>query len=196
MGEILNRRDAGELAMTHRQKRPAEVGMAMLVLMVAATALWGCGYRFSGEGEGPKPGLRKLAIPVFENNTSEPDLGALFAGALRSEFMQKGDGDIRVVPTEEAEAIFHGRIKDIYTSAAAHHDARQTIESRLYVTLEVKCVDIRTGNTLWQDSDFRYYRVFLQNLDPMIAFENRREALNFLAREMAIRIHDRFLSNF
>lgn len=54
---------------------------------------------------------------------------------------------------------------------------------------------------LWQDPSFTYFKVFRQVTDPnrpdaLVAFENRREALEFLAREMAVRIHDRFLSNF
>ena len=70
-----------------------------------------CGYHFSGEGAGPKPGLTYIAIPVFENKTSEPNAGAIFAGALRQEFIRKGN--MKVVPVEEAEAVFKGTITSI-----------------------------------------------------------------------------------
>jgi outer membrane lipopolysaccharide assembly protein LptE/RlpB len=154
----------------------------------------GCGYRFTGEGAGPRPGLKYIAIPVFENSTTEPDLGALFAGALRREFMQKGP--LHVAPLEQAEAIFRGHIKDAHTSAVAHHDAQLTIETRIYITLDIRCVDVKTGNVLWKDPNFTYFRVYLENAQPIVAFDNRREALELMARETAIRIHDRFLSNF
>lgn len=165
----------------------------------------GCGYHFTGEGAGPKPGLRLIAIPVFENETSEPDLGSLFAGALRQEFLQKGP--MQVVPSENADAVFWGRITDIYTTSVAHRefdtrfDTRVTLETRLYVTLDIRCQDVKTGTVLWQDPRFTYYRVYRQssdpeNPDPIVGYESRRSALAFLAREMAVRIHDRFLSNF
>lgn len=168
-------------------------GLAFLFLILLVFPL-SCGYHFSGEGEGPRPGLRYIAIPVFENKTSEPDLGSIFASALRREFITKGS--LQVVPLEQAEAVFRGRITNISTAAVAHREAEETIQTRLYVTLEIRCVDTRDGKVLWQDPQFTYYQVMLQHSEPNVSFDNRRETLDYLAREMAIRIHDRFLSNF
>jgi len=153
-----------------------------------------CGYHFSGEGPGPRPGLRYIAIPVFENRTSEPDLGSIFAGALRQEFITKGQ--LQVVPLEQAEAVFRGRITNISTSAVAHREAEETIQTRAYVTIEIRCVEVRDGKVLWQDPQFTYYQTMLQYSDPNTSFDSRRATLEYLAREMSIRIHDRFLSNF
>jgi len=172
------------------------------VLMLCTT---GCGYHFSGEGPGPKPGLHNIAIPVFENKTSEPDLGAIFAGELRKEFMRRGS--MRVVPQDEAEAVFRGTITNIYSSAVAHRDLPLTynnalaIETRLYVVLEIRCIEIKTGKVLWQDPNFTYFKVYrqlrnAQDPDPIFSFDSRKGALQFLAKEMSTRIHDRFLSNF
>ena len=168
-------------------------GIVILVLALLFQPA-ACGYHFTGEGPGPRPGLRSVAIPVFENNTSEPDLGSIFAGALRRQFITKGQ--LQVVPVDQAEAVFRGRITSIYSSAVAHREAEETIQSRLYVTLDIRCVDVRDGKVLWQDPQFTYYQVFLQNADPNVSFDNRRATLDFLAREMSVRIHDRFLSNF
>ncbi|NLI80848.1 MAG: LptE family protein [Deltaproteobacteria bacterium] len=156
--------------------------------------LHGCGYHFSGEGPGPKPGLKRIAIPVFENRTGEPELGSLFAAALRQQFFMRGN--LQVVPEDQAEVIFRGRITDIYTSSVAHIDVQQTIQTRLYVTLDIRCQDAQTGKAIWQDPQFTYYKTYLMVPDPIASFDNRREAFEFLAKEMAIRIHDRFLSNF
>ncbi|MFP5213878.1 MAG: LPS assembly lipoprotein LptE [Acidobacteriota bacterium] len=175
--------------------------LAALLILLAG----GCGYRFSGEGLGPRPGLQRLAIPVFENSTSEPDIGAMFAGELRKEFIRKGP--FSIVDQSEAEAVFQGRIKSIQTSAVSHHSAeivggaRLTLEVRLYVSMDIRCVDARTGEVLWQDPNFSYNRVYRQVQDPnapdpIISFNNRREAVSVIAEEVATRIHDRFLSNF
>jgi hypothetical protein len=165
----------------------------------------GCGYHFSGEGQGPRPGLKRVAIPVFENLTSEPELGSIFAGELRRQFMTKGD--IQVVPVEDAEMVFKGKITQIYTNAVAHRaferrfQTRLTLEARLYVSLDIRCEEARTGSVIWRDPKFTDSRVYGQNpdpanLDPILTYDNRHLALEFLAREMAIRIHDRFMSNF
>ncbi len=96
----------------------AMVGRNLKVILLISSMLFclaSCGYHFSGEGQGPKPGLRCIAIPVFENKTTEPNAGAIFAGALRQEFMRKGK--MRVVPVENAEAVFKGTIKSIMDAA-------------------------------------------------------------------------------
>jgi hypothetical protein len=166
----------------------------VILLLTTVFLLASCGYQFSGQGAGPRPGLRTVAIPVFENNTSEPDLGSIFAGALRHEFITKGQ--LQVVPLEQAEAIFRGRVTTIYSTAVAHRQAEDTIQNRIYVTLDIRCVSVQDGKVLWQDPQFTYYQVYLQNIDPNVSFANRSASLDSLARQMSIRIHDRFLSNF
>ncbi|SPJ14138.1 conserved hypothetical protein [Syntrophobacter sp. SbD2] len=178
---------------------------AILIISSISFCLVSCGYHFSGEGQGPKPGLKCIAIPVFDNKTSEPDAGAIFAGALRQEFMRKGA--MKVVPVEQAEAVFKATIKNIQTQAVAHEPVanvvanRVTVETRLVVTVDIKCEEKESHKVLWADPNFSYWKVYqvednpLQP-NPITGFEYRQAALGFLAREMATRIHDRFLSNF
>lgn len=156
-----------------------------------------CGYHFSGEGLGPRPELRKIAIPVFQNNTSEAGLEGRFTAALRNEFILRSQ--FQLVPVEQAEVIFHGRITNISASRVAQREVQATIESRLFITVSIRCVEVKTGQVIWQDPQFTYYRTFSQpgsGADPALLYENRRKAEEFLAEEMAVRIHDRFLANF
>ncbi len=174
------------------------------VLIIFSLSLSACGYHFSGDGEGPKPGLKYIAIPVFDNQTSEPDLGAKVAGALRQEFLRKGN--MKVVPVEEAEAVFKGTVTTIQAHSVAHRPSdvvsdRITLENRLYITLDIRCEEKATRKVLWRDPNFQYHKVYRltgasSQPDGLSGFENRSSALDFLAREMAVRIHDRFLSNF
>ncbi len=163
-------------------------------VLLLALGFSGCGYRFSGEGTGPEPGMTAVAIPVFENATSEPGLGALFAGALRQEFMQRGS--MRVVPTEETDFVFRGKITSIHTSELAHRTFEETVVTQLHLTLDIRCRDTRSGETIWQDPAMTYHQAYNQDADAMVSFQNRQDALKILARQMAVRIHDRFLNNF
>jgi hypothetical protein len=119
--------------------------------------------------------------------------------------MQKGN--LVVVSSDEAEMIFKGRVTDLRTSSVAHRsiernfDTQLTIETRLFATLDIRCVDAKDGSIIWQDRNYSYHTVYRQvpdllNPDPIVGYDNRRRALDFLAKEMSIRIHDRFLSNF
>jgi len=189
----------GVLAMVARNLKWILIISSILFCLVS------CGYHFSGEGQGPKPGLKYIAIPVFENKTTEPNAGAIFAGALRQEFMRKGN--MKVVPVEQAEAVFKATVKNIEMQEVAHEPVanvvanRVTVESRLIVTLDIRCEDKVTHKVLWSDPAFRYFKVYqvednpLQP-NPITGFEFREAALGYLASEMSIRIHDRFLSNF
>jgi hypothetical protein len=187
------------LVMPGRDLKLTIVLISMLTCIAAC-----CGYEFSGEGEGPKPGLRCIAIPVFENKTTEPDAGAIFAGALRQEFIRKGN--MQVVPVEGAQAVFRGTVKTIRIASVAHNPVevasqRVTVENRLFITLDIRCEEKESRKVLWRDPNFTYSTVYATSLnplqpDPVLDFDYRRAAVNTLAQDMAIRIHDRFLSNF
>jgi len=167
-------------------------------------ALWlllvgGCGYHFTGEGTTPRPGLKSVAIPVFEDDSGFPGAASLFAGALRQEFLTKGL--LQVVPVDQAEAVFKGRIINIYTSAVAHRAPQQTVLTRMFVVLNIKCTDRRTGAIIWQQPNFTYYTDYLNSPnpeapDPITTYDNKIDALQFLANQMATRIHDRFMTAF
>ena len=176
----------------------------ILIVSILSLCLASCGYHFSGEGPGPKPGLTNIAIPVFENKTAEPDAGAIFAGALRQQFLQRGR--MKVVPVEDAEAVFVGIVKSINIVPVAHHAVdivsnRLTVENRLYITVDIRCEDRKTHKMLWMDPNLTYFKVYQVNdnplqPDPISGFDSREAALRYIALEISARIHDRFLSNF
>jgi hypothetical protein len=138
--------------------------------------------------------MQKIAIPVFENRTSEAELETLFAGALRHQFLVRGP--FQVVSSNEAEAVFRGRIIRLETMDLAHRTALATIESRLLITVDVRCIDAKTGAVLWQDNNLTQYSNYLQDPSAIVAYENRRRAEAVIAQKIAERIHDRFVSSF
>ncbi|MCL5406258.1 MAG: LPS assembly lipoprotein LptE [Deltaproteobacteria bacterium] len=176
----------------------------LLVAGLALLLLTSCGYQFSGQGQGPMPGLTRIAIPVFKNDTEEPNAGAIFAAELRQQFMRKGD--MKVVPEDQAQAVFEGTVKRIFIYPVAQNPVsivseRNTLEDRLYLTVSVRCIDKRTHKVIWQDPNFTYWKVYelsnnVLNPQPLIGFENRENALTYIAGYTARVIHDTFLSNF
>jgi outer membrane lipopolysaccharide assembly protein LptE/RlpB len=186
------------------RRLPAPRLRLFFLTAIALLFLSSCGYHFTGEGQGPEPGLSCIAIPVFKNNTSEPNAGAIFAGALRHEFMKKGD--MKVVPEAEAQAVFEGTVKRVYMQSVAHNPVptvskRISLENRLYMTVSIRCVDKKTHKVIWQVPNFSYWKVYLANDNvvqpqPIAGYEFRQDAIRYIAEETARRVHDRFLSNF
>jgi len=114
---------------------------------------------------------------------------------------------MRVVPVEEAEAVFKGTITSIFVTPVAHHPTetiaanRITVENRVHLTIDIRCEEKATGKILWKDPKFTYYTVYRLSKDPLnpnplAGFESRSAAVEVVAREMATKIHDLFLSNF
>ncbi len=59
--------------------------------MLLSLTLWGCGYQMAGRGASQlPPHLKTIAIPVFENNSSEPTIQRPFTEALRRAFITDG----------------------------------------------------------------------------------------------------------
>ena len=172
-------------------KRVAKL-LPLLVAVITLTSA--CGYHFSGEGTGPRPGLERLAIPVFENDTAQPGLGNLFATALRQDFILQSR--MRVVPLDQSQAVLRGRITRISTSKVAQRAVEATVETRLYLTVSVRCEDVETGTVIWQYPNYTYHTVYAESEDPATITRSRNQALQFLVQQMSIRIHDLFLNSF
>lgn len=153
-----------------------------------------CGYRLAGYGAQLDPRLHTVAVPVFENMTTEPGIEAVFTGALRQEFLTKSR--LRVVPESQADAVFIGRIRRLWTTDVAHRAAQDTVLTRLTVTLDVRCVERETGKILWQDPALTHFEDYMQDPKALVSFQSRQAALQRAARETAARIFDRFMSQF
>ena len=176
----------------------------MPVISAMLICLTSCGYHFSGDGAGPKPGLTRIAIPVFQNKTTEPNLGAKLAEALRQEFIKRGC--MKVVPVEEAEAVFKGTVTHIHVNAVAHHavsalNNQVAVANILELTVDIRCEDAKTHKIFWNRPGFTGHQLYQINNnplqpDPVTGFDNRQATLDFLAQDMSKRIHDSFLTNF
>lgn len=167
----------------------------LLPLFVAVVMLTSaCGYRFSGEGAGPRPKLNRIAIPMFENDTTQAGLGNLFATTLRQDFILQSR--MKVVPLNQAQLILRGRVTKISTSKVAQRAVEATVETRLYLTVSMRCVDAQTGEVVWQYPSYSYHTVYAESADPSVITKSRNQALEFLVQQMSIRIHDLFLSSF
>jgi len=84
-----------------RRRGWGEGGLALAVVAVLASA---CGYGLTARA-GLPPGVDRVAVRPFENLSSEPELGATVAAALRRELARQGaEGEGGAVLTGEVRA--------------------------------------------------------------------------------------------
>ncbi|MEJ5299402.1 MAG: LPS assembly lipoprotein LptE [Thermodesulforhabdaceae bacterium] len=162
----------------------------IVILLVAITA-GGCGYQIVGTEKLASRGVYAVAVPVFDNRTTEPEAEFIFTEALRQEFLKRGG--VKLTDVKNADVIFRGKIIRLAATDVAHNRFNQAIESRFFVTVDVRCEDRRTGKILWQDNQLTFSRSYPYGTTAFDSYQGRRAALEYIAQQIAERIYDRFM---
>ena len=120
------------------------------LLAVLFAAVQGCGYAFQGSGSILPQDIKTVAIPLAENNTTEPGLGQRFTEALRSRFDRYGA--VKVVEDEdEADAVLYAKVVDVESKVS---DVTSTtdieLESELVLTIAAE-LRRRNGQLLYKN---------------------------------------------
>jgi hypothetical protein len=88
--------------------------LSQRALLYAALALAGCGYGFS-QRYVAVGGVERIHVRAFENRSTEPELGAVVAAALREELARRG------AASEAGAALLDGEVRatdPVLTSSA------------------------------------------------------------------------------
>jgi outer membrane lipopolysaccharide assembly protein LptE/RlpB len=175
--------------------------MALLAILGVALGLSGCGYRFVDKSAGPRANVHRVAIPLFENGAFIPELEGIFANAMRRQFMLRGPA--QVVSTEQADAIFRGKILSVETSTITqrllNEDVQSSVaaETQITVVVDVQCVTPEDGRVIWQVKNFSFSSNYLHiSTDSILTFDNQRYALENIAQEVAVCLYDNFYNSF
>ena len=109
--------------------------------MLLSLTLWGCGYQMAGRGASQLPlHLKTIAIPVFENNSSEPTIQRPFTEALRRAFIT--DGRLRLVNNKAgADLLVTGTLTKYWIRAVAFDANDVAIEYWVYLETDVLVQD-------------------------------------------------------
>lgn len=115
-------------------------------------ALGGVFYLLTACGDMPTKkalpdNIQKLAVPVFENKTGQPDVENLLTKKVVQNFIV--DGRLQVAPKESADAVLQGTVQR-YDRIVLTRDANQVPQQyKLQVVVDLDFVEIKTGEHLW-----------------------------------------------
>jgi curli biogenesis system outer membrane secretion channel CsgG len=116
-------------------------GISLLVLL-------SCGY-YSFSGSSLPSNIRTIAIPMFENKTTEFGVPEDITDALINAFTQ--DNSLKVVDRRTADSIIEGAIVNIREQAGAYNQQEQVQEIRIYVRIKAKFEDLKKNNVIWEE---------------------------------------------
>jgi outer membrane lipopolysaccharide assembly protein LptE/RlpB len=165
-------------------------GRALALIAVAAT-LVGCGYSLRGN---LPDRIKTVAVPVFVNRTPEPAVENFLTQAVVRAFST--NGRLRVVKSEEADAVLEGEVVG-YEIQAVAFDPRANIQQyRLLVTMHLKMRDVRRNTLLFEERRFQEksdFRVLGSVSQTISREENALQAAAVdIARSIVSRTIDRF----
>jgi TolB-like protein len=153
-----------------------------------------CGYHFLGVEDNLPPEIRSIAIPVFENRSSEPRIENDFTNDLIFEFTRSKQ--LAIAEKKDADVILTGIIMQIGTETIAYTAKVASSEQRVYVRLHLQLRRSDNGEILWSDPLFYEKEEFRVASDKVQTEANKRAAIKLIAERTAEKIHNRIFQNF
>lgn len=154
----------------------------------------GCGYRLGGEGFGPSPEIRSIAIPTFINETYEAGIETIVTNALLRELIK--DRRVKVVGEDEADAIMEGTVTSFSISSVAYDPTGVVLEYRTWVSLDVLLRRGKKGAVLWSKRGLTESDVYRVSSDVLLTEAEKERAIQKIATELARRIRRRLFEGF
>ena len=111
----------------------------------------GC-FNYSFTGSLPSH-IQKVAVPLFENNTSFSGVNQDLTNLIIDQFIN--DNSLQVTSESEADIVITGIVGSIIQRPAilssSGDQQGETVESyQMVVNVRVKCEDIKTNKVLWE----------------------------------------------
>jgi hypothetical protein len=128
-------------------KKKYEIIYLLLFLLFCFTMR--CGY-YSFSGSTLPAHIRTVAIPMFENKTSEFGVREDMTDALIIKFTQ--DNTLKVADRRSADSIVLGSIINVREQAGAYTANEEVNEIRVYVSVQAKFEDIQKRKVIWEES--------------------------------------------
>ena len=155
----------------------------LAALSAAGLLLASCGYTTS---PALLPAhLRTVAIPTFENATTEYALDQEITQAVVARFVR--DNHLKVVDEKSASCVIRGKVTQYRNSVFGFTNASQAQEYRVTVSVQVTFKDLVKNRELWSDELIRTTNYYVQDVPGQTAkteLDGRKEAIDKIADEI------------
>jgi len=128
------------------RRRPGR-GLALVLLVLLGG---GCGYSMRGTLPAH---IQAIAVPMFQNRTSEPGVETVVTRAVVDAFSTSGR--LRVVRPDQADAILEGEVIGYDVQSIAFDPRSRVRLYRLVVTMNLRLRDLRQNRLVFDQRGFR-----------------------------------------
>jgi len=162
----------------------------IIIALALVFSAAGCGYKLAGGGYLNKD-VSRVAVGVFENNSSEAYAGISFANELVREIQSRTDTTV----TDTAARKISGIIKAITYSTLSRTSTETVDERQVTAVVDVKITDA-DGKIIWSVKDFTTTESYTTSSSVVDDESNKRQAVDAIASRLAERLVSRMTSNF
>lgn len=179
--------------------------------LCASVALFfsSCGYHVGGMASRLPPGLKAIAIPAMQNDTSRYRVEQIMTEAVVHEFLARTKYRI-VSSVDSADAVLHGEITALdatpvvfdttpATSTTVPNVNTTTARATtmlVSVHMKVWLEERDTKNVLYKSDNYLFREPYEVSTDPSKFFDEQGPALDRMSRDFAARLVADVLENF
>jgi TolB-like protein len=183
-------------------------------LLLCSIVNFSCAYKLSNAVDGLPGGIKTITVPLFKNESKEPNIEVYFTNSFRSEVLRFGR--INLVNNESlAEAVVTGTIKSVkivsdesvIESRNATYLPYGTVlatQVKVAVVVAMKMTEIKTQKVLWsgdyeQSKNYTPPQITLpviNSANNLYNLSERRQTLETISKDMMQLALDRLVDNF
>ena len=151
-----------------------------------------CGY-YSFSGSSLPSHIRTVAVPMFENKTSEFGVREDITDAVINRFTQ--DNSLKVTDRRSADSMVSGTIVNIREQAGAYNTDEKVSEIRVYVSVQAKFEDLKKHKIIWEES-ITQWGTYNPNLPPGDEGSTRQDGINEAVEKIVADIFNKTVSGW
>jgi hypothetical protein len=133
--------------------------------------------------------LKTIAIPVFENSTTEYAIEQDITQSVIDHFVQ--DNHLKVVSERSANSILRGRVIEYRNAVFGFSAAQNASEYRVTIGVAVTMKDLVKNREMWKDElllkTHNYFVVDVPGQKAQTELDGRKEAIRKIAEEIVAR---------
>ncbi len=160
--------------------------VALHLLAIVLAGVGGCTCRYSFSQSSLPAHITTVAVPVFVNETVEPNLQQEITEAVSQAFLD--DSSLRVVPENEANSAIYGVITQYVNHVFGYNADEQTEEYEVVIELSVEYKDLVKRKTRWEEERLfgrsTYFVVETSGQEAQTEFSGRGLAIESLAQDI------------
>ena len=159
--------------------------MLRYIVLAAALALAGCGYRMGSNSDLLPAAIQTIALPAFDNLTNRYRLSERLPNAIGREFISRTRYRIVSKP-EEADAVLRGAVVNFLTFPnVADPTTGRSVATQITVVLQVSLTERQSGKVLFTRPSMEFRQRYEIAVDQAQYFEESDLALDRLSRDVA-----------